>query len=112
MTDNERDAIKKIMPWMKILISVFKPIEHFGVILQFGRDEFERCKKNCLKYIEKISYPRNKTEYDGRHRQFIAMAPADVLIKRKFARIVRLFVLSSVGEGHIHFLCVGLACMC
>ena len=82
---------------------------HFRVMLQYGRDEFERYnEKNCLKYIEQMSYPRNKTEYDGLHRQFIAMAPADVLIKRKFARIVRLFV----GEGHIHFLCVGLACMC
>ena len=35
-------------------------------------------KENCLKFIKKIRYARNETEYDGLYRQFLAMAPADV----------------------------------
>ena len=53
---NERDTIKKMMPWAKVLICLFHTLKTFRREVTMDKMNLTSVmKENCLKYIEKMS---------------------------------------------------------
>ena len=82
---NERDIIKELLPWAKVLICLFHTLKTFRREITMEKMQVTSemqvtsvMRENCLKFIEKMSYAKCAAEYDGIYAQFINMAPASV----------------------------------
>ena len=76
---NERDVIKEVMPWVKVLICLFHTLKTFRREVTMEKMKITSAmRENCLKLIEKLSYAKSESEYDGFYAQFMSLAPTSV----------------------------------
>ena len=62
---NERDIIKEILAWAKILICLFHTLKTFRREITMDKMQISSAQRDiCLRFIEKMSYSKSETEYN------------------------------------------------
>ena len=76
---NERDRIKELLPWVKVLICLFHALKTFRREITLEAMKItSQMKENCLELIQKLAYAKNEDEYDGLYTQFHSIPPESV----------------------------------
>ena len=75
----ERDVVKQLLPWAKVLICLFHALKTFRREITMDTMKISsQIRENCLHFIQKLCYAKSPAEYDGIYAQFCNIAPESV----------------------------------
>ena len=76
---NERDQIKEVLPWVKVLICLFHVLKTFRREITMDKMNISgQVREDCLQLIQKMCYAKSEIEYDAIYTQFCNIAPTSV----------------------------------
>ena len=75
----ERDVVKRLLPWAKVLICLFHALKTFRREVTMDAMQISsQTRENCLQVIQMMCYAKSTFEYDGHYKQFCNIAPSTV----------------------------------
>ena len=76
---NERDMLKELLPWAKVLICLFHTLKTFRREITMDTMKISaEMRENCLHFLQKMCYAKSEIEHNGIYEQFSSIAPVSV----------------------------------